>query len=139
MKFLKISLLLVAVVFFSCDDKKPKQSNEASKSGVLHYYCENNCENSGGDATGNCPTCSTPYTHNQAWHDKDFLKAGPLNVPKDKSINPSPANTSTPSPAQNAKGVFHYTCTNGCNGGAGSAAKCKSCGNDLAHNTAYHN
>ena len=54
---------------------------------------------------------------------------------------PSNASTQTPAttePAQNAKGVWHYTCTMGCAGGAGSAVKCENCGVNLAHNTAYH-
>ena len=49
------------------------------------------------------------------------------------------AKTTTPrEPAQNAGGVWHYTCRIGCPGGAGSAVKCDNCGNILAHNTAYH-
>ena len=46
--------------------------------------------------------------------------------------------TATAEPAQNASGVWHYTCRIGCPGGAGSATKCTNCGNILAHNTAYH-
>lgn len=42
-------------------------------------------------------------------------------------------------PAQNASGVFHYTCPNNCEGGgAGSAGNCPVCGTALAHNAAYH-
>lgn len=41
-------------------------------------------------------------------------------------------------PAQNAAGVWHYTCRIGCPGGAGTAAKCKTCSNILVHNTTYH-
>ncbi len=42
-------------------------------------------------------------------------------------------------PAQNDKGVWHFTCAKGCAGGGGSAAdKCAGCGGDLAHNQAYH-
>lgn len=43
-----------------------------------------------------------------------------------------------PEPPQNAKGVWHYICSTGCAGGAGSAMPCKSCGKTLAHNQAYH-
>src|SRR5690606_42004993 len=51
----------------------------------------------------------------------------------------TPATTaSTPEPAQNTAGVWHYTCPNGCAGGAGATGKCATCGGDLAHNTAYH-
>ncbi|SDB31487.1 hypothetical protein SAMN03097699_0655 [Flavobacteriaceae bacterium MAR_2010_188] len=41
-------------------------------------------------------------------------------------------------PAQNAAGVWHYTCPNGDSGGAGSAVPCAVCGATLAHNSAYH-
>ena len=58
--------------------------------------------------------------------------------PIDFSKPPSQQNTSTTEPAQNASGVWHYTCSNGCAGGAGSAVNCSSCGNLLAHNSAYH-
>ena len=46
--------------------------------------------------------------------------------------------TTTPEPAQNAAGVWHYTCSAGCAGGAGSAIACAKCGKTLAHNPAYH-
>lgn len=41
-------------------------------------------------------------------------------------------------PPQNADGVWHYTCPNGCEGGAGSATECSKCGTRLKHNVAYH-
>ena len=44
----------------------------------------------------------------------------------------------TPEPAQNAQGIWHYTCPNGHAGGAGSATACGECGATLAHNSAYH-
>ena len=51
-----------------------------------------------------------------------------------------PPNPATPTePAQNAAGVWHYTCAKGCAGGAGIATACSSCGGMLAHNAAYHN
>ena len=49
---------------------------------------------------------------------------------------PTPPN---PSPAQNAQGVWHYTCPNGHEGGAASATTCADCGATLVHNKAYHN
>lgn len=56
-----------------------------------------------------------------------------------KSTETTVKPTTTPKePAQNAGGVWHYTCRIGCLGGAGSAVKCSNCGNVLAHNTAYH-
>jgi len=42
-------------------------------------------------------------------------------------------------PAQNSAGVWHYTCSNGCAGGAGAEGNCATCGNALAHNSTYHN
>ncbi len=47
---------------------------------------------------------------------------------------PTPTNATT----QNAGGVWHYTCSKGCAGGAGSAVNCGTCGNLLVHNQAYH-
>jgi protein disulfide-isomerase len=41
-------------------------------------------------------------------------------------------------PPQNAKGVWHYTCPGGCDGGAGKEQPCKGCGKQLRHNAVYH-
>ena len=42
-------------------------------------------------------------------------------------------------PAQNDKGVWHFTCAKGHPGGGGSAAdKCGNCGDALTHNQEYH-
>ena len=101
---------------------------------IKHYICKNNCENSGGNIAGNCPVCNTPYTHNEKFHAKDFLKNGPLNVPDETQTNTN----NTPSPATNSSGVYHYVCNNGCMGGSGKAEPCKSCGETLIHNQAYH-
>ncbi len=57
------------------------------------------------------------------------------------ATTPPPTTTPTakpPEPAQNADGVWHYTCPKGCAGGGGSAIACASCGTTLAHNQAYH-
>ena len=51
----------------------------------------------------------------------------------------NPAAPTATEAAQNADGVWHYTCPSGCEGGAGSAVPCPKCGTTLAHNTAYHN
>jgi hypothetical protein len=48
---------------------------------------------------------------------------------------PPPASTE---PAQNAKGVWHYICAKGCEGGAGAQGTCAKCGGPLQHNAAYH-
>ena len=123
----------------SCQDKKTDNQQKVKKvtAKVKHYICANKCENSSSDVAGICPTCNTQYTHNQEFHNDKFLKNGPLNVPK-TNLNTKPATNTTPSPAQNSLGVYHYTCPNGCNGGAGTTAKCVSCGSDLVHNQAYH-
>ncbi len=138
MKALPIFLILIFAVTISCKNEKPKTIKKETKitASVKHYICANKCENSGGDIAGNCPTCKTPYLHNQAWHNKDFLKNAPLNVP---IFTGEQQTKNTPAPAQNKYGVYHYTCNNRCSGGAGTAAKCTTCGEVLAHNIAYHN
>ena len=141
MKTLKLLFLLIFTVLISCKEEKPKVNSNKVVKKVKHYICANNCENSGGDTQAVCPTCNTPYIHNQAFHNDDLLKNGPLKVPSNIPINTQNTNsiTTPASPAQNASGVFHYTCSNGCVGGAATAEKCKACGNELAHNAAYHN
>ena len=41
-------------------------------------------------------------------------------------------------PAQNAAGLWHYTCPKGCAGGSGSALPCPTCGTTLVHSQTYH-
>jgi len=98
---------------------------------VAHYICPNNCAGSGGESQANCPVCGTAYVHNQAFHAQQ-PQAAPA---------PSPTTLPTPTaePAQNAAGVWHYTCAKGCAGGSGSAGVCATCGGELAHNSSYHN
>lgn len=143
MKILKFTLLLIAVLIVSCKNDKPNTVNSKNTvNKVQHYICESNCENSGGDVAGNCPVCNNPYLHNTAYHANDLLKSGPIKV-ESNATNPTkataPAQNNTPSPAQNANGAYHYTCTNGCAGGSGTATSCKSCGTALTHNQLYHN
>jgi len=65
-------------------------------------------------------------------------------APANSAQQPAVTNTPPPppppaEPAQNAKGVWHFTCAKGCAGGGGSAAeKCGGCGGALAHNQDYH-
>ncbi|GAA5221277.1 hypothetical protein GCM10025777_19070 [Membranihabitans marinus] len=118
--------------------------------------CTNNCVGSGGPAAGNCPVCGTAYVHNDAYHtiDQDIQNMQQQGNPS-QSLSPgnlkpsvfnSPQTQTTirnqppkaPEPAQNAAGVWHYTCANGCAGGGGSAVACSTCGSTLAHNQAYH-
>ena len=139
MKSFRIFVLFLAVISMSCKDNKANQNKVTSTNTVKHYICSNNCENSGGAAAGNCPECKNPYTHNQAYHDKDFLKNGPLTVPDAPGTTPTTSKANQPSPAQNAAGVYHYTCKNSHQGGSGTATTCSVCGETLVHNTAYHN
>ncbi len=53
----------------------------------------------------------------------------------DVQAAPPPASAE---PAQNAKGVWHYICAKGCEGGAGAQGTCAKCGGPLQHNAAYH-
>lgn len=108
----------------------PTAPATASAGGVQHYICPKNCAGSGGAAQANCPVCGTAYIHNQAFHGQ----AAPA-APSPTATLPAQPTTE---PAQNAAGVWHYTCAKGCAGGAGSAAACSSCGGMLAHNAAYH-
>ncbi len=126
-------------IAISCKEEKAKELKNNTTTNVKHYVCKNKCENSGGNVAGICPVCKNPYIHNQAFHDKDFLKNGPLNVPEPSGTQNTNTNKTQTSPAQNAAGVYHYTCKNGCYGGSGTATTCKVCGEILAHNTAYHN
>ena len=105
---------------------------------VHHYLCPNGC--GGGPSAGTCPTCGTAYTHNQAWHNQTNNTTIPSTQTNTTTTNPTATATPTPptEPAQNAAGVWHYTCNNGCAGGAGSAVACATCGQTLVHNTLYH-
>ncbi len=99
---------------------------------VPHYQCPNNCAGGVGEAAGACPVCGTTLAHNQAYHNQPNSAPTPIN----ETVTPPPPASS---PAQNAAGVYHYICSNGCSGGAGSAVACGSCGSMLSHNQAYHN
>ena len=125
------------------------QGAPAGVANLPHYYCANNCEGSGGDAQANCPTCGTAYTHNAAFHNQvpnpqaqaQQITTTPT-LGADGALSTQitpPTTTPPPSPAQNAKGVYHYTCSAGCAGGAAGAGNCSSCGGALAHNAEYHN
>lgn len=111
---------------------QPKNTTAQNASGIYHYTCSNGCAG-GSAAAGNCSTCGNALAHNQAYHSNN----NPTNTPATTPTNP--AATPTPEPSQNTAGIWHYTCSNGCAGGAGSAGNCSSCGATLAHNTAYHN
>ena len=147
----KIIYLIIAVVAFllsSCGDKPqrpapalnpnqvvqdPVQTTPANSGTVAatvhHYICPNNCAGSGGpDGGASCPVCGSQYIHNQAFH----------NQTQQPGIQTTTTQPTTAEPAQNAAGVWHYTCPNGHAGGAGSATACAECGATLVHNTLYH-
>ena len=107
--------------------------------GVQHYICPNSCEGSGGPGAGTCPVCGSDYTHNQAYHAQQTSTTPSITTtPTTPGTTPSIIPPASTSAAQNAAGVYHYTCSNGCSGGAGSAVACSTCGTTLVHNTAYH-
>ena len=123
--------------------------------GVWHYTCPTGCSGGAGSAVP-CATCGTTLVHNTTYHANDNKGATnptvgstpPINLGDGSSIAPiggipgapaAAAPPKVPEPAQNAAGVWHYTCGAGCAGGAGSAVPCASCGATLAHNAGYHN
>jgi hypothetical protein len=134
--------------------------------GVWHYTCSNGCAGGAGAAQA-CAVCGNMLAHNSAYHagnnatppgaaatpvatgagntitfDPNNPGATTSNISFPGASTPVTAGTaappSTPEPPQNAAGVWHYTCSNGCAGGGGSATACAGCGNTLAHNSAYH-
>jgi hypothetical protein len=112
------------------------QTPPAAAAGVHHYICPNNCEGSGGSSQVNCPVCGTQYVHNAAYHNQTATT--PTTTSTDPSAGTTPPTNITPPAAQNAAGVYHYTCPNGCDGGAASSGSCATCGTALVHNAAYH-
>jgi hypothetical protein len=151
-------IALIATLFTACSGKENKSAatqqpaattpavnapaqtatTPAGTNAVHHYTCPNNCQGSGGETSGNCPVCGTAYVHNAAYHTQQQQQTAPhLDNPL---FQQSPTATPPPTaePAQNAAGVFHYTCSNGCAGGSGTAGNCAKCGAALAHNAAYH-
>ncbi len=109
----------------------PTAEPAQNAAGVWHYTCSNGCEGGAGSAVA-CEKCGTTLVHNSAYHNNP-------NAPTQPSIATQPAATPPAAePAQNAAGVWHYTCSSGCAGGAGSPIACSKCGKTLAHNSAYH-
>lgn len=120
----------------------PPPTNEPpqNSAGVWHYTCSAGCAGGAGSAVP-CGTCGATLVHNTAYHNTGD-KANPTPVTTAATdpgnIVPPPPAAKTPEPPQNAAGVWHYTCSAGCAGGAGSAVPCGTCGSTLVHNTAYH-
>jgi hypothetical protein len=125
-------------------DPSMTASTQTAGGTEFHYKCPNNCEGGGGSGQGKCPVCGTDMVHNPAFHSQQ-TQATPGSSP-DAPIQVSPTTetgaeitqqTAQPG-AQNAAGVWHYTCSKGCEGGAGAAGNCAKCGNPLTHNSAFH-
>ncbi len=135
----------------------------AGADGIVHHYiCPDQCAGGNGAAAGSCPVCGKVMSHNQAFHNQGQAATAsttPTTAAPGQIISaPSTAGNGKPAidvtnpaasqnltipppsaePAQNAQGVWHYTCANGCAGGAGSAVACATCGSTLAHNAVYH-
>jgi len=164
MRLIPTFFFLIATCFLvvGCYESKPApkypidgavdlaQPAPASSAGVnpnvKHYICSNNCAGSGAEGAGSCPVCGNAYVHNDAYHNTAApspvtpaagAQPGATSETSTSNINFSDPNSTEP--AQNAAGVWHYTCGAGCAGGAGAAGNCGTCGGALAHNTAYHN
>jgi len=168
MKNFKILAILLSfgLSFYACNDKTetPKQDTTEqtqvekpatkpnttipqpanveppqNENGVWHYTCSRGCPNGAGSAT-KCKNCGTVLAHNTAYHNKtsNTQTSAPFASPAAAAASTASTTPKTPEPSQNSAGVWHYTCNKGCAGGAGSAVACVSCGNTLAHNSAYH-
>ncbi|NBC24467.1 MAG: hypothetical protein GVX78_02505 [Bacteroidetes bacterium] len=116
-------------------------SNRNVGGDVQHYICPNDCDGSGGPAQGECPVCGTQYVHNAAYHDQGNQNQNQLNVEGGdqlKDLQQQQQQQRQNAPAKK-NGEYHYICSAGCSGGAGSPGACSECGASLEHNTAYHN
>jgi hypothetical protein len=164
MFFFQIFTLVLGMSLIACAGKKDETTNEgtvdpmetpgmeqAETGGAIdpsqpHYKCPNNCAGGTGDAKAPCPVCGTEMVHNSAYHqggsttpvNESTIQVN-TNTPVTTGDGQPQASTPAPPPAQNAKGVYHFTCPNGCAGGAGAQGSCAKCGTALVHNQAYHN
>lgn len=112
--------------------KEPAQN----AAGVWHYTCRIGCPGGSG-AADKCATCGNVLVHNTIYHGNATNTANTTNTNASPMVNPA-ATPPKVEPAQNAAGVWHYTCSKGCAGGSGAAGKCATCSGALAHNSAYH-
>ena len=108
---------------------EPAQNAE----GVWHYTCPNGCAGGGGSAVP-CENCGTTLVHNTGYHGNTSTQTQPP-IQLNQTNTPPPP---TAEPAQNAQGVWHFTCPNGCAGGGGKIGPCGNCGTQLVHNSSYH-
>ncbi len=166
-KVLTITLFLSGLIFFSCSENKPADTADQTPTTTVqtdnapttttttapttgqsteHYICPNGHVGAGGASQGTCSQCNAALVHNTAFHGNQPTQ--PTTTPATQGqnspfANPADAPVITTPPAaaggQNAKGVWHYTCAKGCEGGGGAAGNCAKCGGALAHNQAFHN
>jgi|SRR5690606_7374699 hypothetical protein len=154
-RFLLIALIGATMGLASCNSKKdastsvpettvtpssPTQTTTMSTSAPgsePHYKCPTPGCTGGGAAQGQCPICGADLQHNDAYHAQQQMGNPAANPVIDMSAQGA-MQQNAPA-AQNAQGVFHYTCPKGCAGGAGMAGMCSNCGTELVHNQAYHN
>jgi len=119
-------------------------STGATGSTEKHYKCATVGCTGTGDAQGKCPVCGAELVHNQAFHGPaagapGSSPANPVQVnPTNGSATATPATATPPTAAKNAKGVYHFSCPKGHEGGSASAANCPKCGEAMTHNQAYH-
>jgi len=124
----------------------PTAEPAQNAAGVWHFTCPAGCEGGAGKA-GPCGSCGQTLAHNKAYHDTGATPGTPPPAPAPGTFGvdgttgavPPPTPAPTAEPAQNAAGIWHYICSAGCAGGAGSATACAGCGQTLGHNQAYHN
>lgn len=156
MKASYLMILFLSLAAIQCKDesareKKLRELTEAPqevpstappKATVQHYICMKNCKGSGSDKEGTCPVCGQPYTHNADFHAQADPASTPATQPVVTPVQTAPGQYTVPAggsePAQNVKGVWHFTCPKGCAGGAGAKGKCPKCSTELAHNQEYH-
>lgn len=142
----KLMLLALLIVVLSCGNSSSNQPSvsppklvqpqistapvrqdaaNADKATIFHYICSNECEGSGSKIKGSCPVCGNPLLHNEDYHNRPGTR--------------QESDEDEDAPAQNAFGTWHFTCSNGCEGGAGEPGDCLKCGASLQHNRNYHN
>lgn len=119
----------------SADAPKPEPPQNAE--GVWHYTCTKGCAGGAGAATA-CATCGGTLVHNQAYHGPAAPGAAANPAAAPGQAPGAAAGAKLAEPAQNAAGVWHYTCASGCAGGGGGAGNCGKCGKPLLHNKDYH-
>ncbi len=152
--FLFIALVGVFLTVLACNNKKVDPATQQTTSSPgdstlmdpavaatptdgnteFHFICPNKCKGSGGPQVGRCPVCGSEYVHNDAFH-----KGSPAPPPAMKIDSATNTAVPTSTQAQNAKGVYHFICPKGHEGGAGIAGNCSKCGTPLEHNQAFHN